>query len=134
MAFRDRHHGRVDEPQLEVCIARVDLGGTPEQPRRQVDDRMLPAGDRGEECARSMRADPGTKELIDLDQHEVGDEEVAPQLGDERGAERVSAVTPVRCGDERPGIADDLQRADTSSRKYFSAMRPRSSGPSPDAT
>jgi hypothetical protein len=46
----------------------------------------------------------------------------------------MSAVAPIRGRDERPGVGNRPQRASTSSRRYSSARRPRSSGPSPAPT
>jgi hypothetical protein len=76
----------------------------------------------------------GAKQMISLDEHEIGDDEVAAEGGDERRGELVRLVTAVRRGDERPRVGDRPQRASIGARRYSSARRPRSVGPSPVAT
>ncbi|MGH2782619.1 MAG: hypothetical protein ACRDLA_14655 [Thermoleophilaceae bacterium] len=82
-----------------------------------------------------MSAHACAQELVDLDYHWIGNDQLAAEAGDELGGKQISLVAPVGRGDERPGVSDDVQRlADTSSVRYLSTARPRSSGPSPDAT
>lgn len=81
-----------------------------------------------------MSADARAQQLIDLDDHRLGHEQLPAELGHQAGSERVRTVAAVRGGDERPGVGDDPQRALTGLRRYCSAALPRSCGPSPDPT
>jgi hypothetical protein len=81
-----------------------------------------------------MPSDARAQQLVDLDDHRLRNDEVSAELGHQARSEGVGLIPAVRRGDERPGVGDDPQRASTSSFKYRSAARPRSSGPSPAST
>jgi hypothetical protein len=55
--------------------------------------------------------------LVDLDQHRPGDHELPPQLGHERGGEKMRPVAPVRRRDQRTCVGNDPQRTVTSWRR-----------------
>ena len=115
--LRKRHRASVDEAEIEIGEASVDLDSTANSPRGQERDVVL-AGDEGfEEQARAANPDTSTKKLVDLDEHRPRNEQLAAELGDERRGEPMCSITSVRRGDERPGIGDDSQRAATGSRR-----------------
>jgi hypothetical protein len=113
----DRHHAPIDEAQIEIGIASIELGGAPGDSRGEKQHGVFPADERSEECTCRMWADASAEELIDLDNHRVRNEQLAPELGDERGREPVRAIAPIRRRDQRPGVGDESQRAVTSSRR-----------------
>jgi hypothetical protein len=117
LALGHGHHRGVREPEAEVGEARVDLNRASQQSRREEDDRVLAGGERIQERARGVTADPSAQELIDLDDDGFGNDELAPELRNELGREPVRAVAPVRRREQWPGVGDDLQRALTSSRR-----------------
>jgi hypothetical protein len=134
VALGERHDAAVDETQIEVGESIVDLDGPPQDPSRGENDRMLSGRDGPEERPRGTAADPCAKKLVDLGEHRAGHEQVASQLRDERCRKLMRPVAAVGGCNQRTGIRDDFQRAATSSRRYRSANRPRSSGPSPEPT
>jgi hypothetical protein len=72
--------------------------------------------------------------MIDLDGNRIGNEEVAPKAAHQCSCQRVRWVTAIdRCNDGS-SVGDDGQRPASASRRYCSARRLRSGGPSPDAT
>lgn len=62
-----------------------------------------------------MAPEAGSEQLIDLDDHRIGNEQVASKLTHQASGECVRSVASVRRSNKRPGIRDDLQRASTSS-------------------
>ena len=62
-----------------------------------------------------MRADPRAKQLIDLDDHRARHDQLTAKAGYELGRETVRLVAPVRGRDQRAGVSDDPQRAETRS-------------------
>ena len=132
--YGTRHHAAVDEPEVEIGEASVDLDRPPDDARGHEHDGVLTRRERVEECPRRERADASAKELVDLCDDRLGNEQVASELRDERGCEPMRTLAPVGRGDERTRVRDNPQRTVTSSRRYRSAARPRSSGPSPEPT
>ena len=117
MLLSDGHHSCIDDTELERGEARVDLCRTTKKSRREEHRGVLSSRDSGEEESRCVRRDPCAQKLVDLDEHEIGNDELAPQLRHESGSQSVRAVTTIRGGDERPRVGDDPQRASTSSRR-----------------
>jgi len=117
VALRDGHHGCIDKAEVKIGEARIDLCGTAEKSRRQEHGGVLSACDRPQKQLRRVRRDPRAQQLIDLDEHHIGNEEIAAQLRHERGSERMRSVATIRGGHERSGVGDDSQRASTSSRR-----------------
>lgn len=108
----DRHDRSVGHSEVQVGEARVDRDGTAQQPRRQVGHIVLAGVQRREEQARSVRADPGAQQLIDLDNHGRWHDQPASQASHELGGETVSLIASVGSRDQRPGVGDDPQRAE----------------------
>lgn len=76
---------------------------------------MLAGVQRREEQARSVRADPGAQQLIDLDNHGIWHDQPASQTSHELGGETVGPIASVGSRDQRSGVGDDPQRAETRS-------------------
>ena len=76
---------------------------------------MLAGVQRRQEQARGVGTDTGAQQLIDLDDHRARHDQIAAEAGDELGREAVRLVAPVRGRDQRPGVSDDPQRAETRS-------------------
>jgi hypothetical protein len=95
---------------------------------------MLTGGEGFEEKARGVCADPGPKELTGLDDDWHRNNELTTEASDQLCGDAVRLVSPVGGRDQWTRVRDDLQRDSTSSRRYRSAARPRSSGPSPALT
>jgi hypothetical protein len=115
--LRDGHDRGVDDAQTEVGERGVDFGRASEKRGGEEDDRVLRLRHRCEKAAGGLPGNAGAKELVDLDQHEVGNEKIAADSGHEVGSERVGDVAPIRSSDERTGIRDDVQRASTNSSR-----------------
>jgi hypothetical protein len=130
----DRHHRCVAVAEAEISKRPINLDGAPQKRRRQIDHHMLAVGQGIQKQAGSVSADPGAQQLIDLDDHRLGNEQIPSKLGQQSCRKRMGFVPAVRSSDQRPRVGDDPQRASTSSFRYLSAARPRSSGPSPAAT
>ncbi len=95
---------------------------------------MLPGRDGAEKRSARRGAETSSNELIHLDENGVGDEEAAPEMPDERGSQSMGAIASIDRSDERRRVADDVQQASTSSRRYSSTRALRSAGPSPAPT
>jgi hypothetical protein len=78
---------------------------------------VLLRDERVEKQTRRASTDPCAEQLIDLDQHRLGNDQLTTQLGDERGSEAVGPVAAVRRRNQRAGVGNDPQRAVTSSRR-----------------
>ena len=115
--LRDRHDRSVDEAELEVGEASVDLDSATHHACRKEDDRVLPGAECFEKRACGPSADAPTEKLVDLHQDGIGNEQLAAQLADQSRGEPMRPVTAIRRGDERPSVGDDSQRAATSSRR-----------------
>jgi len=115
--LRDGHHGRIDNAEIEIGELRIYLCRVAEKCRRQKQGGVLSSGDRRKKELGRVRGDPRAQKLVDLDEHEVGNNEIPPQLRHERSRERVRPVTPIRSRDERARVGDDSQRASTNSRR-----------------
>ena len=113
----DGHHGCIDNAEIEIGEARIDLCGAAKQSRRQKHGGVLSAGDGGKKELGGVRGDPRAQKLVDLDEHEVGNNEIATEFRHERGSQRVRPVATIRGGDERARVGDDSQRASTSSSR-----------------
>lgn len=111
------HNGSVDDAEIEVGETFVDRHGPAEQVRAQVHDCVLTARHGGEEEARCVCRHSGSQQLVDLDENEVGDNEVSSEFRHERCGQPVRPVATVRGSDERAGVGDDSQRISTSSRR-----------------
>ena len=57
------------------------------------------------------------EELVDLDQHRLGNRQLRRQFAHERCCEPVRPITTIRGRDQRPRVGNDPQRARTRSRK-----------------
>jgi len=134
IALSDRHNGSVGVAKLEIRERAVDLDRAPQQRWREVDNQVLARGQRFQEQPGRVRANARAQQLVDLNDHRLGHDQLPAEFGNQARGEGVRFVTSVRRGDERAGVGDDPQRASTSSFRYRSAARPRSSGPSPVAT
>jgi hypothetical protein len=95
---------------------------------------MLTCGEGCEEQARGVCAQPGPQELIGLDHDWHRNNELTTEASDQFCGDAVRLVSPVGGRNQRTRVRDDLQRDSMSSRRYRSAARPRSFGPSPAAT
>ena len=115
VALGECHDGGVGESEVEVAVAAVDLDGAAENGGGEVGDFMLAALECCEEEARCVWSYSGACELVDFDEHGFGHDEVATDLRDELGCERVCFVAPAQCCEQRSGVCDDFQRAATSS-------------------
>jgi len=78
---------------------------------------MLPDRKRPEKGPGSLASHAGAEELVDLDDHGVRHEEIAPELRDQSRGQTEGGVAPIRGRDERRRVGDDFQRMVTSSRK-----------------
>jgi hypothetical protein len=134
VTLRDCHHRRVGIPKVEIRKAGVDLDGPPPQCGRDTGHSMLAGGERPEEQSRGSASDPRPEELVDLDDHGFRDQQIATELGDDARRQRMRPIPTIGRRDERPGVGDDPQLESTRSRRYCSARRPSSSGPSPEPT
>lgn len=134
MALGDGHDRGVDEPEIEICVLRIELDGAPEEAWRHVRDRVVADGEGAKEQARRFGPDPVSHDVIDLDRHRIRNDEVSPEATDERRSQSMRRITTVDCRDERPGVRDDAQRFASASRRYSSARRLKSGGPSPEPT
>jgi len=114
MALGKRHHARVGEAEVEIGEAGVELDRPPHEAGREERHLVLAGAECLEEQPRGVRADSRAKQLVDLDDHRAGDDQLATDPRHELRRERVCAVAAVRRGDERPGVGDDPQRAVTS--------------------
>lgn len=112
-ALGECHDGGVGESEVEVAVAAVDLDSAAEDGGGEVGDFMLAAVECSEEEARCVRSYSGACELVDFDDHGFGHDEVATDLRDELGRERVCLVAPAQCCQQRPGVGYDFQRAVT---------------------
>jgi hypothetical protein len=130
----DRHDRGIGVPKVELREAGVDLDGPPPQCGRHTGHSVLASGDRLEEQSSGSAVETRAEELVDLDDHGFWDEQIPTELGHDAGRERVRPIAAIGRGDERPGVGDDPQPESTRSRRYSSAKRPSSSGPSPDPT
>lgn len=133
-ALGDRHDCGIGVAQLEIGERRVDLDRASQERGREVDDLVLAGGHGAEEESGCVASDARAQQLVDLDDHGLGNDQSPAEFGHQADREGVGLVPAVRCGDERSRVGDDPQRASTSSFRYRSAARPRSSGPSPAAT
>lgn len=115
--LRDRHHAAVDETEVEVGEARVDLDRAAQKPSGEERHRVLTRGERLEKQTCRAGTDTRAEKLVDLDQHRPGNHQLPPKLGHKGGGEAMRLVAAVRCRDQRAGVGDDPQRAVTSSRR-----------------
>ena len=66
---------------------------------------------------RSRAVHTRSKELVDLHEDEIGDEQIATELRDELSGEAVRAVAAIRRGKKRARVRNDGQVASTTSRR-----------------
>jgi hypothetical protein len=111
----DRHDRRVCVAEVKIRKRGVELHRTPPKPRRKIYDRMLARSYGLEEQTCGMAPEAGSQQLIDLDDHRLGNEQVASKLAHQACGECVRSVASIRRSNKRPGVRDDLQRASTSS-------------------
>lgn len=111
------HYAAVDEADVQIGEASVDLDRASEQRRGEECHGVFAGGYGSKERPSRAGADTRPQELVDLDQHGLGNEQLATELGDERRCEPMCTIAPIRRRDKRPGIGDDPQRAATSSRR-----------------
>ncbi len=64
-----------------------------------------------------MAPQAGSQQPVDVDDHRLGNQQVASKLAHQASGERMRSVASIRRSNKRPGIRDDLQRASTSSRR-----------------
>jgi hypothetical protein len=60
-ALGERHHARIDETEVEVGEASVDLGSTPNQTRGDEYKRMLAGNESSQEGVCCFRPDAGAE-------------------------------------------------------------------------
>jgi hypothetical protein len=95
----DCHHCRIGVAEPEIGIRPINLDRAPQQHRRQIDHHMLTVGHGIQKQAGSVRSDPGAQQLIDLDDHRLGDEQIPSKLGHESYRKRTGFVAAVRRSD-----------------------------------
>jgi hypothetical protein len=134
VSLRHRHHTRIDEAEAEIRVLAVDLRGAAQQPGGEMRYGMLARRRRTEKHSARRSAKTRSNELIHLDENSVGNEELAAKEPDEVGGESVRRIAPIDSRNKRSRICDDSQRASMSSRRYSSARKLRSGGPSPAPT
>jgi hypothetical protein len=73
------HHRRVDEPEVEIGVAGVELDGAGEETRRRTHDRERA----GERCLQQLAggrcSSAPSQYQIGLDQHRLRDQQGLPQ-------------------------------------------------------
>ena len=104
----DRHHAAVDEAEVKIGEARVDLDRAAHQPGGEERHRVLTRSDRVEKQTCRASTDPRAQKLVDLDQHRPGNHQLPPQLGHERGDDAVRPVATVCRRDQRAVSATTL--------------------------
>jgi hypothetical protein len=57
--------------------------------------------------------------VVRLDEHGIGDEQVAAEIGQGKGGEPVGGLCPYGAGNQRAGIADDPQCLKSSENSSF---------------
>jgi hypothetical protein len=112
-----RHDGGVREAEVQIGEAGVDLDRSAQQPGGEMGDSMLAGRQGREEEARCVWSNSRTQKLVGLDDHRDGDEELTPETSHELGGDAVGLVAPVGCGEQRPGVRDNLQLAGTKSAR-----------------
>jgi hypothetical protein len=111
------HDRGVHVSEIEIREGAVYLFCTSQQRRTEVGNGVLTSSERGEERTGRVATDTGTQELIDLDDHGLGHDQLSSELGDQAPGETMRTIARVRRGDEWAGVSDDSQRAWTRSRR-----------------
>jgi len=117
VALGNRHDGRICEPEAELGEARIERNCASQEPGGEECRRVFAVRERREEEPRGVRSDTRAQELIDLDYHRIGHEQIAPELRYELGRQCVRGVAPVDRRQQGSRIGDDPQRTSTSSRR-----------------
>lgn len=100
MALGDRHHRRVDEPEIEISVQLVNLSRSPEQAGGKKRDRVLTVDQRGKKKSRRLVTNARPDEVVDLDSDGIGHDEFTPESPDDRSSELVHSVAAIdRCDD-----------------------------------
>jgi hypothetical protein len=74
LAFRDGHDPSIRVSDLQIRKGDVDLSGASQQRRSEVGHCVLAGAERGQERTSRVATDAGAQELIDLDDHGLGDD------------------------------------------------------------
>jgi hypothetical protein len=117
VALRVGHHRSVDDPEVEIGEPLVELGGTPQNGRREVCDSVLSVDQRAHEQPSRVHPHPGPKQMIDFDDDGIRNDQISPEFRHQRRGQSMSLVAHIRSRDERPGIGNDVQRDETGSRR-----------------
>lgn len=107
----DRHHRRIDEPEADVAVVRIDRDGVSEQRGRKRHTHPNTANERFQEAARAVVRTAPAQEDVALRDDWVWDQEVTAPEPDHRGRELVRFIALERRGEQRPGVNDDGQFA-----------------------
>lgn len=134
MTLRVSHHRGIDEAQVEIPIPRIYLRCTLDQSLSHEIEIVFTSRHRGQESCTRIAVHSRPQQLIHFNDHRIQNDELAPKLSNESRRQIVRSVPSICCGNDGSGIAQHPQSLETSSRRYVSALRPRSSGPSPEAT
>lgn len=128
------HDRRVGDSQFEIPVPSVDLCSAAKQGGGEESGPVLTLDQGLKEESRCRGVHTCPKKMVSLDDDGVEHDEVATDLGDQRRGQPVGLVAAVRRSDQRACVCKNPQRAMRRSRRYFSAKRPRSRGPVPEAT
>jgi hypothetical protein len=134
MSLRVSHDRAITDPQLERLVSGIELRRSTEERWREEPKQVFPLHQRSKKEPRRVRAEARSEQVIDLYNHDIENDEISAERRDERRRKLVALVPSVSCSDKGARVGDDPQRAAIGSRRYRSASRPRSGGPSPDAT
>ncbi len=107
VAFRVGHHGSIDEAKLEVGVVRVQLCGAAQQAGGEKGGRVGAGGNRLEQAACAGAPDPGAEHVVGLREHNVQQQEIAPERLHQVRSEWMSRSAPVGRRDERAGVGYD---------------------------
>ena len=128
MALGVGHDGAVDETKADVGVATVERHCAFEQAGRQVRDGVLLTRQRSQESVPGSIAVASAQQYVRLGGDRVEHHQVTPECTHQLGRELVVSVAPVGGGDQRAGVADDLQlRRFRSARSARSRIAPTSS-------
>jgi hypothetical protein len=74
LALRDGHDRSIRVSDVQIRKGDVDLSGASQQGRSEVGHCVLAGAERGQERTSRVATDTGAQELIDLDDHGLGDD------------------------------------------------------------
>jgi hypothetical protein len=79
-------------------------------------DGVLSRGHRGSEGGSCIAAHPRAQKLVDCDDDRIQNDELAPKPSHQRRSQIMTAIPAIRRGNDGPGIGQDPQSLETSSR------------------